>query len=387
MIAYNKEWLDNEEANVQIENAYEDCCITKEEKIAALAKFPSGFYTPNVFVRIGLSILTAVIIAFSFALLTLAFLNSALDSERSVAVICIIFGFLCYAVLEWFVHNKNHHQSGVDDALMRIGFILIVTGLNFLFNISPLGNSIIIFLISVYFTLRFGDKLMAILAAISTLAVVLYSLLLVGGIAQAIIPFALMLASASMYFWSKKLTKIASWRHYKDCIFIIGIIALICFYLSGNYFIVRETSVELLEMELASNENISFAWVFWIFTVTIPILYIVWGIIKKDPVLLRTGLLLIGGMIFTVRYYYQVLPIENAMLIGGVLIILTSYFFIKYLKLPKAGFTSEELRTASGANNLEALIIAETLSSQQQPQSGNQFGGGDFGGGGATGSY
>ena len=64
-----------------------------------------------------------------------------------------------------------------------------------------------------------------------------------------------------------------------------------------------------------------------------------------------------------------------------------AYLLINYLKYPKAGFTSEEKLSHPSSLNIEALIIAETLPGQPETKAGTQFGGGNFGGGGASGEY
>ncbi len=383
MIAYNKTWLDNEVAVAEVREAFAEGCISTEERDAAVAQFPSGFYTPNISIRTGLFLLTIIIILLSCGLLSLIFLTAIVDSEKSVAIASVLFGLLCYAFLEGFVTKKNHRESGVDIAFMIASCGFIIAGLNFLFNIGELGNAIIVFTIAAFLTLRFANPLMALVSTISFLAIVFYFLLqMIGGV-QATVPFALMIVSAFIYFTSKKIAANTSWRHYRDCLLLTSIVGLICFYLAGNYYMVREASVAFFNLDPSA--GIPFGWIFWIFTVIIPLGYIVWGVRKRDPILLRTGLLLVAGIVFTVRYYYEVLPVETLMVIAGVVMILIAYFFIKYLKVPKAGFTSQALSTGSGTRNIEALIIAETLSSQQP--SSNQFGGGDFGGGGASGSY
>lgn len=387
MIAYNKEWLTNEDAKTQIENAFAENNISKDEKIAAEAQYPSDFYTPNIFIRIGLALLSLVIIVFSFGLLALLFFTSSNESESAIGSICILFGLICYAALEWFVNTKNHYRSGVDDALLWMAPGFVFAGLNFANSIGPLSNSILILLLAFFLTLRFADKLMALVAAIALLAVILFSLLLMGNVVKNILPFALMIASALLYFSSKKLAVIPAAKHYQTCLTVIGIAGLVCIFLSGNYYIVREASVEFFGVQVTDKEGIPFGWVFWILTVGIPLFYIFWGVLKKDIILIRTGLLLVAAMVFTVRYYYDQVAVEKLMIAGGILLTAIAYLLTKYLKEPKAGFTSEANSHTKAPGNIEALIIAETLSGPQESQSGTQFGGGSFGGGGASADF
>ena len=76
------------------------------------------------------------------------------------------------------------------------------------------------------------------------------------------------------------------------------------------------------------------------------------------------------------------------MIIGGVLLIAVAYLLTLLLKFNRAGFTAQPLisRYNDGIENIESIIIAETMSSTAGEDSGS-FEGGDFGGGGASGDY
>ena len=103
---------------------------------------------------------------------------------------------------------------------------------------------------------------------------------------------------------------------------------------------------------------------------------------------MRTGLGLIAATIFTIEYYYTILPVEIEMLIAGIILIVLSYALIRYLSISKYGFTSADLYPSKKeALNAEALIIAETFNKQPTIKSNGLYGGGSSGGGGATGEY
>jgi uncharacterized membrane protein YoaK (UPF0700 family) len=200
-----------------------------------------------------------------------------------------------------------------------------------------------------------------------------------------------MIAAAFIYVFVQRQIKKEPLKHYATGLQIASIAALVCFYIAGNYFEVRETSIAMFNLDLKEGESIPLGWIFWIFTFIIPVAYIVWGIQKKDAVLLRVGLLLVAAIVFTVRYYYHVLPIEIAAVTGGVFFIGIAYALIKYLQGPKYGFTYKRDSDPSAINKLqlESLVIAQTFTGTTQPatDSGIQFGGGSGGGGGATGEF
>jgi uncharacterized membrane protein YgcG len=128
---------------------------------------------------------------------------------------------------------------------------------------------------------------------------------------------------------------------------------------------------------------------FWALTLLTPLVYIFIGLRKKDRLSLDIGLLLIAASIFTIRYYYHVLPLEWAMTIGGILLIGIAYACMRYLKTPQKGFTCDPDADQHfvEALNLEALVIAETFQPATQPGNDFQFGGGSGGGGGAGGEF
>ncbi len=79
MIAYNKTWLANLRLQVQLKKQLNKGCITDAEFSAIQEKYPVEFYTPNLFVRIGLIILTCIIVLFGGGLLSLMSGFNAVD--------------------------------------------------------------------------------------------------------------------------------------------------------------------------------------------------------------------------------------------------------------------------------------------------------------------
>ncbi len=387
MIAYNKLWLDNVQLQQQAGREFDEHCISKEENEAINQKYAVGFYMPNPFVRIGLFVLTVIIAAFTLGLFSLLFLSGGVESFGALSV---VFGVITYAALELMVTRK-HYKSGVDDALLWMAATFIVGGINASANVPPLANAWIIFLIALFLSLRFINVLMGAAACIALTAIVFYSYIKFGDVAKATTPFLIMIVCSLIYWLSKKLLRMEQWRHYNNCLTMASITALVCFYIAGNYFIVRESSIAMFNLNLQEGQSIPLGWLFWIFTILIPPLYIFRGIQKKDAVLLRTGLLLIAAMVFTIRYYYHIASIETAMAIGGIIMIAIAYTLIKYLHEPKFGFTYLEKGDKLFIDKLqiESLVIAESFTGPSaQPATGDtQFGGGSGGGGGATGGF
>jgi hypothetical protein len=388
MIAYNSTGLDNRLMQAQADEALAKTCISKEEHASILSKYPVSFYSPNIFIRIGLFLLTIVIAVFSIGLLALLFMSGG--NEAFVSFL-IISGLICYTVLEILVKSAKHFRSGADDALLWLAIGLIVTGINFLSTpISMNAQRVIIFALSLYAVLRFADMLMTLIAYGALMSIVYFMATGSGETAKAIAPFLFMALSAGLYIAGSKLYRARECRHYRECLTLIKVLSLLCFYVAGNYYAVRETSASLSEYSGSPETSLPLGWLFWILTIGTPLYYIYYGIRKKDQVFLWVGLSLIAAAVFTIRAYHQILPVEWAMTIGGALLIALSWWLTRYLKMPKKGFTSEETNDQHYIQHLpviESLVIAETF--QPTAPAGNdfKFGGGSGGGGGAGGQY
>ena len=386
MIAYNPVWIQNLFTRQWAQQAFHEDGLNKEELDNISTKYPVPFYTPNFFIRVGLIILTAIICLFSFALLVLVFVNSI---QNAIGGLAIFYSILTYAALEYMVKTKRHFQSGVDDALLWIFSGALFAGINYVYGAGDIANCAIIFIISFYCLLRFADRLMSVVCYVSLLCIFFFSCVTPGAAAKVLVPFVMMAVSAIVYLFVRRGKKLEINMLYSDCLQVISISALISFYISGNYFVVRELSNKMFNLRLADTESIPFGWVFWFFTVAIPVLYISRGIQKKDNVLLRVGLLFVAAIVFTVRYYYAILSVEALMAAGGIALMLISYSLSRYFKAPRYGFTNLEVASAEtqGKMQIESILIAQTFTGPATPADVTKFGGGSFGGGGASGGF
>ncbi|MEJ7588485.1 MAG: hypothetical protein WKI04_13065 [Ferruginibacter sp.] len=386
MIAYKAEWLNDINIREQAAEAFHEKCVEKEELDRINTKFSTRFYSPDFFIRIGLFILSTVIFLFSFGLFALLFLS---EIDSAIAGLAIFFAVIAYAALEYFVLVKHHFCSGVDDALLWISAASLFGGISYLSYAGDLANCIIIFIITFYCCLRFADRVLAVVLYISLLGIFFFSCIKLGNAAKSAVPFVLMALSAFIYLLIKKAGSLGINQLYARCVETIRIAALLSLYLAGNYFVVRELSNELFNLNLAENEPIPFGWLLWIFTFLIPCAYLARGIQKKDIVLIRVGLLLLGSVIVTVRFYYVIASVEIIMTLVGMVLIITSYLLSRYLLVPRQGFTRFEaaVNDAEDKLTIESILVAQTLSTPPGVNEGTQFGGGNFGGGGTSGDF
>jgi len=388
MIAYSKKSLDNLFVRDQVQDALDTGCISPEENSGIRTAYPVDFYTPNFFICIGLFVLTTIIVACSFGF----FILVRSGSEGSLNVLIIFFGLICYGALEFLVYKFRHFRSGVDYALLWMSAGLLFAGIYMAVNnMSVAIQCVTVCLISLFFALRFANHLMAIVVYIALLTWIINNGSTPAGNYQQLLPFIIMAVSIAVCFLSFRLYNIKKCRHYRECLANIKVASLVSFYLAGNYFVVSEMN-NFLFSHTGNTENISMAWFFWILTISTPLFYIFHGARKKDHLFLWTGLGLVAATILTLRYYYHVMPVEWALISGGMAMIAAAYGLIRYLKTPRYGFTSQEGSTKHLLEtlHLESLVIAETFggaTAVKAPSNDFQFGGGSGGGGGASGQF
>ena len=381
MIAYNTTWLYNKHVHEEVSEAFYNKSIDADTYKMILATKENKLYTPSFFIKVGLVILTLVGISSASGLIGL--LTSAFDS---IAAFCIVNAAICYAALEFFVRTKYHYNSGVDNAL-QVTVLVFLASAFFNYN-ELLFPCFSLMAVSLLIFVRFTDAFMAVVFFLFMESFLFLLLLKTGSFGKMAAPFVMMATSAIIYLTVNHLSKKKQLLFYLFSFDSIKVTALFLFYAAGNYFVVRELSNSMFDLHLTAKDGIPFGWLFWIFTVAIPIIYIGYGIRNRSLLFIRTGLILIAVIVFTVRSYYTVMPIETAMVLGGIALIVISYILIKYLQTPKHLFTFKNtVKNKEGLANIEALLIAEAFGKRIVGNNVNDvtFGGGSAGG--ATGTF
>lgn len=388
MIAWPTTTLDNFDIQNEAAKAHRQGCISTETLEAVRAAHPAKLYTPHPITRVGLFILTTIVVTFTAGFLILVAITSDLMSVFRVML--VITSLLCIGALEFAISQKGSYRSGINEALLWSAVGLLCTGI-FLesHNTSEKTVALVVFGLTVLGTLRYADMVSSAVAYLSFLLLVFWQALYIPYGVQAL-PFLLMALSLAVYLIATKMEKRPALRHYADCLTLLRVLSLITLYMAGNYYVVRETTNSMFMLELKPGQGIPGGWIFWILTVIIPPLYIFLGVRKKDAVLLRTGIILIAMIVFTIRYYHSVMPLETAMVIGGLVLTGGAWALIRYLHTPKNGFTYAASDEPGMADRLkvESLIIAQTFTPGARPaDTGTNFGGGSGGGGGASGDF
>ena len=378
--AYNEVWVENLHLLEQADAWLDKKLITPEQHNEVEKAFPAPFYRPEIFVKIGLFIFTLIACSFASGFLTLFLIGN--DSQMGISIVSLIClaGFIFF--LENMIPKRRLYHSGVDNALLYAAIAAFAMFFFTMFDKLLIWQyCLVMLLIFLAATWRYADRLTA-AAAFFTLLFWLGHGMMQFALGKALIPFAVMILSAAVYF---TIIKDKS-TYYHDCRTLVKVLTLCTFYLGGNYFVVREGNALLNDLNLPYAPQIAFAPLFYIFTVCIPLLYIVFGIRQKDRMLFIVGLLAFAFSVYTYKHYFSPLTVAQGLAIAGLLMLIGSIALIKYLHQPRHGVSDEQEGKRKLAN-LEALLAAQQLGQSHQETGNVAFGGGNFGGGGAGETY
>ena len=385
--AYNKQSVHNLQLRESAQILLDDGCITPPQYEALKTAFPVVFKQSNLFVRVGLFLFTCLCLLFGAGLFGLMTLGSG--GTEAIGFILLMFAFVVGCVTEMLIRSNNLYRQGSDNALIYATILSLMSSIAVILKIEiPLTISLISVFVLSLATWRYGDPFLAVLAFLGFL----FSIFLIIKNAEmnlAAIPLSLAIISVSTYFFVKNCFKNESLFYWKDCFEILEKVSLLTIYASTNYFVIHQ-----LAMQMDSSfevEPLPLSFVFSGLTTLLPFVYIYFGVKNRDRTLWIAGAIIVLMSVLTFKYYHHVLPLEWSLLIAGTLLLGIGFLLLQYLKTPKNGFSNQPERGAK--NPYEALIISQVLqhshAMEALPDSEipPQFGGGDFGGGGASGEF
>jgi len=396
LIAYNKILLKNLAIQRKSKFWYAHQLISADLHSEIHTKYPANYYKPNIFIKAGLFLFSLFVALSALGFITLAFMPFFTYSSNYTTVSLIISLLMMFASLisgELLIRKKNLFKTGIVEALLYtaagsfVAFVIILfdSSNNYEnFTLMICAMCLPFFLIA---ALRYLDLVLMAAAIYCFYAVCFFLLIKAGEIAKMIMPFALMLIAGISYILSSKMRKNEKYFLYERCIRLFEFSALLVFYCAGNYYVIRESSVEFFHLVIEPGEDIPMAWFFYLFTAVVPMIYLWLGLKNKDKLRVWSSLLFIGISALTFKYYFSLGHPALALTLAGLFTVFISWLSIRLLKNDRAGLTFKEdinedhfLKT-----NAEALAIAQGFISQQGTQSTNEtsFGGGEFGGGGS----
>lgn len=370
MIAYNRQWLNNQYIREEAEEAVREECMDQNTFDAVCEKHPVKFYTPNFFVRVGLAILTLVIVVFSTALIMLMG-----GGGSTWAYLLLFMGVCCYVMTEVMVRSKSHYNSGVDNILVWSAGILIWSFFFAEIEFEPTWfgdtrrgmshSEVIVCIIGVVISgilaLRFVDVLLTVAGLVFlAFCFVFWSSDSQSALTKAMIPFVSIATFGAIYSFFRRMKKAAGKPLYRHCLLWGSIAALILMYASGNYYVIKELNSSS-DPTVQTEMPLFMKAFFWTWTFVVPVACFYFAIRKRDVALLRVGLPLIAAAILTFRYYYHVIPPETAMMLAGAILFIISYSLINYLKQPRGGFTFEPERHQKNTPDAIKIITGELV--------------------------
>ncbi|MES2410137.1 MAG: hypothetical protein V4535_01700 [Bacteroidota bacterium] len=386
MIAYDKQLLENTFLLEEAKRLNRQGFIPKERLALIKKQFPVLKSHNNILLRIGFFILGCLLL-------------SSLTGVVSLVAVTIpashfwlmLFVYTCLGIVGSELFTKRYHQFGygLDDAFI-LGFQIFCCAMFGMAFESPMAAFIALALIGFAACIRYVHTLSILFSLIGITGAICYAVIELKLVNSAFLPFILFAFAVISYFIYTKISKLNQFMYYENPILLFQGFTLLLGYFSMYYLVVRELSEALLGLTLHKGKDIPFAFLFYGFTFLIPTAYIVYSLYSKDRLMLIVGFFTFGFSIYTIRFYYHILPIEVALLLGGALLFVGAILAIRKLKENETGITFKVARGADSdiLPNLEALVVNSQVDLKPvESQSSMPFGGGGFSGGGAGESF
>ena len=384
---YKKEDLHNRYVIEQARSAYKSACISQSSYAAILAAYPDKLYTPNIFIRIALALLSTVAISF-FSVLLFSILGI------SITVMLILDAVICYISLRLFIKSRKYFNAGIDNILIYYIIAFMVSAV-FFNNDFDAGSELVFataVVVSLILSIAFIDAFAALISCVCFIILAFLICVKFGTFGQTAAPFIIAGLCMVLYLFSTRYYSSKRLLYYRFTLKTVKGFSIVAFYASLNYFMVNKVSYSVYPYSFLPQHLVFTGWLFWITTIMIPVAYVVYGIRKKDLLFARIGTILIAAAICTVRYYHPILPAEVAMLLSGTVLMIVSYYLIRYLKDGKHGYICKPAEKHNKDLDLAALVMQHSIAgahtgSTSSSVSDTMFDGGTGGGAGAGGNY
>ena len=387
LIAYDLNELEKVQILAETKTLYKSKVIDQAQYNRILEESKSKLYTPTLFIKILLFILSYIGMTTVIGPIGLIF---SVVGETGYRIVSVLLGF----AFIWFtekivIQGKNHYKSGVTEAGIYAGCAFMS------FGIWGFGDQVVILylitglIFSAIITVRYLD-FPALISGFVFLISILYKIIhAIGGLAEALMPFIFLLVFLFIFLVCILIDRKLSTFVFSSHLIIAKTLSLLIVYASVNYFVVRELSVKLMGMILDKGQDIPYAIVFYGFTALLPVFYIYYGIVKRSVLFIRVGLIITVLSVITFKYYFSMgLPVVT-FTVAGLILISVSLWLMNYLKIMRNGFTRDNLINDKWlSEDVNAIIISQTLGGNKLADVKNQsFGGGTSGGGGATSNW
>jgi hypothetical protein len=379
----------------QAESWFRKRLISSEEYVHLRSMYVGGYTDPKLLPRVGHFIFASLIVWSALGILLLAI---GAGGVKACGGMAFVYGLALYGAAGMYLKENKHYRSGITHAMLFFALLCIFAGLTVMIT-GDQGDPVMwmVYLpasIGLVFTsIRFISSFFALLAWMCFAAFVILLLFRMGAIGKAIAPFLMMALSGGLYVFLRKKKAVKEWMLWSRLLDVLEAAAVFTFYLSGNYYVVREMSG--FDIYSYSKSEIPLAWFFYSFTVLVPLAYLIAGLTRKNRLLLHAGLICSVLAVASIRYYHSFLPADIALTGVGIFLTALAWWAIRFLHKAKGGITSQADPDAQESNDekqalksLNQMIISGAATGSHTPQSDASpddvsFGGGSGGGGGA----
>jgi hypothetical protein len=313
------------------------------------------------------------------------------------------------AALELSIREKRLYHAGPDNALLYTAVLAALVligqlaawgidgpGSFNLENLRLLPSLLLLLSVLVAAVARYAERGVTAFAFLVYLLTVT-NLLLPWAWGRMLLPFGLM-GGAGAVVWRARAPQraTAATYYYEGARQTLRLLGLAVVYLAGNYLVVREVNADL--NHLYPSPHPPLGGLFIVLTAVVPLGYIGLALQRQDRLLLTLGLVAVGFSGYTLRFYRSVLPPAIAATLAGLALVALAFVLIRSLRPMRHGLTSlpetpadptEDAANPFSRVNLQAFAAEQLTPEMPLPDGGpaTEFGGGHFGGGGATSNY
>lgn len=310
----------------------------------------------------------------------------------SLSALYLLMGIALYVAADKF--SRRMYRHGPDDAVLHTGFFMVCGSLIAMIMDTGIDPGIARLLAGIlicgvaWITVRlYADSLIAVCGlaagnAVPLLALSLIDTRLLFFSALVLIPLNLLILAAI-----NRLDRLKN-HYWQNCFAAMRFTCCLLMYAGVNLFVVQS-----LAFELMGKETIPLRPFFVALTTLFPFVLLAAGLKKKARYLVHAGLLMLLLSVATIRHYYQVMPAELALVLGGAALTLVSYFSIRYLRNHETPYTFEPAAEDQELKDAELLMIVQQFGQKPGTVTGTgdkssaSFNGGQFGGAGSGGDY
>jgi hypothetical protein len=385
MIAYNSNDLKNLAIVKESARWLKANIIASEEYQKIVSTFPVQCYHPNIIIRVLLFLATTLGVWGGTGFVFLIFEDAFRDA--GVSVLFVILGLIALTLADRvFIKQKHHYKSGVVESLVYHGIAFLGVGIFWMTDFNQHTLLIVFLLLGITAAIRYADVVLTAATMLLWLYMQLYYLEdWVGSISCCLV---IGVTSFLTYFRVRKMINQPRFNHWNDGLRVIELLSLLGLYGVGNLYVAKLVSgVNLYSVE---GQSFPYDWVFIVYSIVIPISFLNLGIKERNAMLVRVGLITMALTGITFLDHFTIYYPEFVIGFTGLVLILIAIWLFKFLHVPKDGFTKKMLLPQRGFNtHVEAFVVAQSMpientSSIPDAQGGK---GGNFGGGGASGSF